>query len=89
MPAGDRKGTTLLTSDALRFLQIERTLRSGGVSAAQLRAALQISQATLKRDLKALRDELGAPICYDRATDQYRLTMPWTGVRACLLEAFR
>jgi predicted DNA-binding transcriptional regulator YafY len=57
-----------------RFYKIELLLRSRGhVSFAGLQAELEVSAATLKRDLQYLRDRLGAPIVYDAACNGYRL----------------
>jgi predicted DNA-binding transcriptional regulator YafY len=56
-----------------RLYKIELLIRHGGsVSFAQLLAALEVSPATLKRDLEYLRDQLGAPIDYDRDSNGYR-----------------
>ena len=56
-----------------RFYKIEMLIRQrGSVSFAQLREALEVSPATLKRDLEYLRDQLGAPIVYDRDSNGYR-----------------
>jgi predicted DNA-binding transcriptional regulator YafY len=56
-----------------RFYKIELLLRDRGcVSFAALRDALEVSPATLKRDLQYLRDRLGAPIVYDAADNGYR-----------------
>ncbi|MEK8050846.1 WYL domain-containing protein [Ideonella sp. DXS22W] len=56
-----------------RLYKIERLIRQRGhVSFAQLRDELEISPATLKRDLEYLRDQLGAPIVYDRDLNGYR-----------------
>jgi len=44
----------------------------GSVSFAQMLEALEVSPATLKRDLEYLRDQLGAPIEYDRDSNGYR-----------------
>ncbi len=55
-----------------RIYKIEMLIRQRGQqSFAQLRAALEVSPATLKRDLAYLRDALGAPIAYDRDTNSY------------------
>lgn len=55
-----------------RFYKIELLIRNrGGVSFKTLREALDVSPATLKRDLQYLRDRLDAPIVYDRADDVY------------------
>jgi len=57
-----------------RFYKIELLIRrQGGVSFAALRDALEVSPATLKRDLQYLRDRMDAPIRYDRADAVYRL----------------
>ena len=56
-----------------RFYRIELLLRSRGcVSFDTLRAELDVSPATLKRDLQYLRDRLAAPIVYDRFDNGYR-----------------
>ena len=55
-----------------RIYKIEMLIRQRGpVSFAQMRAVLEVSPATLKRDLEYLRDSLGAPITYDRAANGY------------------
>jgi predicted DNA-binding transcriptional regulator YafY len=56
-----------------RFYKIERLLKSRGcVGFAALRDELDVSPATLKRDLQYLRDRLAAPIVYDRYDNGYR-----------------
>jgi len=56
-----------------RLYKIEQLIRHrGSVTFAQLLAALEVSPATLKRDLEYLRDQLGAPIEYDRDSNGYR-----------------
>ena len=56
-----------------RFYKIEMLLRSrGSVSFAALREELDVSPATLKRDLQYLRDRLHAPIVYDAFDNGYR-----------------
>jgi predicted DNA-binding transcriptional regulator YafY len=56
-----------------RFYKIELLLRSRGcVGFDALRAELDVSPATLKRDLQYLRDRLSAPIVYDRFDNGYR-----------------
>ena len=58
-----------------RFYKIELLLRSRGcVSFAALQAELDVSPATLKRDLQYLRDRLSAPIVYDAASNGYRFS---------------
>ena len=57
-----------------RFYKIELMLRGRGcVSFAGLLGELEVSPATLKRDLRYLRDRLGAPIVYDAVDNGYRL----------------
>ena len=57
-----------------RFYKIELLLRHHGcVSFATLQEALEVSPATLKRDLQYLRDRLSAPIVYDTADRGYRM----------------
>lgn len=56
-----------------RLYKIESLIRQRGhVSFARLLEELEISPATLKRDLEYLRDQLGAPIAYDRDLNGYR-----------------
>jgi predicted DNA-binding transcriptional regulator YafY len=69
-----------------RFYKIELLLRSrGSVSFAALREALDVSPATLKRDLQYLRDRMDAPIVYDAHDNGYRFdgaaTRPGGGAR--------
>ena len=55
-----------------RFYKIELLIRSrGGISFAGLLAELEVSRATLKRDLEYLRSRLNAPIAYDRLDNGY------------------
>jgi predicted DNA-binding transcriptional regulator YafY len=57
-----------------RFYKIELLIRHRGcVSFADLMAELEVSRATLKRDLDYLRTRLDAPIVYDRFENGYRL----------------
>ena len=56
-----------------RFYRIEMLIRNRGlVSFDALLEDLEISRATLKRDLQYLRERLDAPIVYDRADNGYR-----------------
>ena len=56
-----------------RFYKIELLLRSRGcVSFAALQGELDVSPATLKRDLQYLRDRMSAPIVYDGSCRGYR-----------------
>ena len=56
-----------------RFYRIELLIKSrGGVSFEALQAELEVSRATLKRDLQYLRDRMDAPIIYDRYDNAYR-----------------
>jgi predicted DNA-binding transcriptional regulator YafY len=65
-----------------RFYKIEHLIRSRGcVSFAELRDALEVSPATLKRDLAYLRERLDAPIEYDAADNGYRFGEQWRGGR--------
>lgn len=92
MTSGQKRATALLTSNAQRFVKIERWLRSGGGNFSGLLGTLGMlgtSRATVKRDLRAMREELGAPIDYERNGDRYTLSSDWKGVRACLLEQFQ
>ena len=56
-----------------RFYKIELLIRNrGGVGFRALLEELEVSPATLKRDLQYLRDRLDAPIEYDRGDGVYR-----------------
>ena len=56
-----------------RFYRIELLIkRQSGVSFDQLLAELEVSPATLKRDLQYLRDRMDAPIVYARDENVYR-----------------
>lgn len=56
-----------------RFYRIELLIKSrGGVSFEELLDELEVSRATLKRDLQYLRDRMDAPIVYDRFDNVYR-----------------
>lgn len=65
-----------------RFYKIEHLIRSRGcVSFAELLQVLEVSPATLKRDLAYLRERLDAPIEYDAADNGYRFGQQWRGGR--------
>lgn len=84
------KATALLTPEAVRFVRIERLLRSRSASFEQLRACVDgVSDSTLKRDLQAMRDEFDAPITWDREHRVYRLASEWAGMSACLQKHVR
>jgi predicted DNA-binding transcriptional regulator YafY len=60
---------------AERFYRIEVLIRSrGGASFEALRDELDVSPATLKRDLQYLRDRMDAPIVYHRLDNLYRFS---------------
>ncbi|MEO6033126.1 MAG: HTH domain-containing protein, partial [Burkholderiaceae bacterium] len=66
-----------------RFYKIELLLKGRGcVSFAALRAELEVSPATLKRDLQYLRDRLSAPIVYDASANGYRFAAALDGAKA-------
>jgi predicted DNA-binding transcriptional regulator YafY len=66
-----------------RLYQIERLIRhQGSASFAQLQASLEVSRATLWRDIEYLRSRLGAPIVYDRYVNGYRFEAPTGADRA-------
>jgi predicted DNA-binding transcriptional regulator YafY len=67
-------------SNTERLYKIEALIRQRGcVSFQDLQGALEVSRATLKRDLEYLRSRLGAPIEYDRDRNGYRFAGPTTG----------
>jgi predicted DNA-binding transcriptional regulator YafY len=60
-----------------RLYQIERLIRHRGhASFALLQQSLEVSRATLWRDIEYLRSRLGAPIEYDRFVNGYRFASP-------------
>ena len=66
-----------------RFYKIELLLKGRGcVSFAALLAELEVSPATLKRDLQYLRDRLSAPIVYDASSNGYRFAAALAGAGA-------
>ena len=63
-----------------RVYRIEMLIRHRGHASFQvLRDELEVSPATLKRDLEYLRDRLGAPIVYDRDLNGYRFGEEFRG----------
>ncbi len=63
-----------------RVYKIEMLIRNRGhVSFKTLLEELEVSPATLKRDLEYLRDQLGAPIEYDRFSNGYRMVAETRG----------
>ncbi len=63
-----------------RVYKIERLIRNrGSVSFKELIEELEVSAATLKRDLEYLKDQLGAPIEYDRFVNGYKFVQPQRG----------
>lgn len=65
-----------------RFYKIEMLIRSRGcVSFAEMRELLEVSPATLKRDLQYLRERMDAPIEYDATENGYRFGQQWRGQR--------
>lgn len=65
-----------------RFYKIELLIRNRGtVPFSALLEELEVSPATLKRDLDYLRSRLSAPIVYDRSANGYRLQPEVSGSR--------
>ncbi len=63
-----------------RLYKIEMLIRQRGqISLAAMLKEMEISRATLKRDLEQLRDQLGAPIVYDRDANAYRFEGEFRG----------
>lgn len=62
-------------SESIRLYRYQKLLSAHrAMPARDLASALEISHATLKRDLTKLRDQLGMPIVFDRESGGYRLT---------------
>ena len=71
-----------MANNTARLCRIETLIRSRGhVSFATLLDELEVSPATLKRDLEFLRSRLGAPIEYDRDLNGYRFGTERAGGR--------
>ena len=69
-------------SKTARLYKIEALIRQQGeVTFKQMLAALEVSPATLKRDLEYLRSQLGATITYDAASRAYRFAAATKQVR--------
>ncbi|MEZ5741434.1 MAG: WYL domain-containing protein [Burkholderiaceae bacterium] len=63
-----------------RLYRIDQLISQRGVVAfTDMMAALEVSRATLKRDLAYLRDRLNAPILYDRDAGGYRFEQAGSG----------
>lgn len=63
-----------------RVYKIEMLIRNRGhVSFQTLLDELEVSPATLKRDLDYLKDQLGAPIVYDRFLNGYKFSEEYRG----------
>lgn len=60
-----------------RLYKIEQILHDRRLASfIELQEELEVSRATLKRDLQFLRDRLNAPIVYDREANGYRFDVP-------------
>ena len=65
-----------------RFYRIHQLITDRGLVAIQdLMRELEVSLATLKRDLAFMRDRLNAPIVFDREAGGYRFDKPGVGPR--------
>ena len=66
-----------MANNTARLYRIEALIRGRGqVSFKTLLEELEVSPATLKRDLEYLRSRMGAPIEYDRELNAYRFGTP-------------
>jgi predicted DNA-binding transcriptional regulator YafY len=71
-----------MASNTARLYRIELLIRTQGhVSLKALLDDLQVSHATLKRDLEYLRSRLGAPIEYDALLRGYRFARGYDGTK--------
>jgi len=63
-----------------RYYRIDQLVRERGpISREDLMAALEVSRATLTRDLNYMRDRLHAPIVFDREAGGYRFEQAGVG----------
>jgi predicted DNA-binding transcriptional regulator YafY len=68
-----------------RYYRIDQLINDRGlISFADLMAELEVSRATLKRDLAHMKDRLNAPIVYDRDAGGYRFDRQGAGPRYAL-----
>lgn len=66
-------------SQAERLSGIQRDLTQNGyVKLEDLKRRFEVTRTTIMRDFEIIRDRLGAPLVYDRATNSYRLMVPKT-----------
>ncbi|GAB4482901.1 MAG: YafY family protein [Burkholderiaceae bacterium] len=80
--AGLPKGRGVTMNQTERYYRIDQLINERGlVPFADLMRALEVSRATLKRDLAHLRDRLNAPIVYDRDAGGYRYEKQKLGPR--------
>ncbi len=71
-----------MANNTARLYRIEALIRlRGHVSFSTLMAELEVSPATLKRDLEYLRSRLGAPIEYDTELNGYRFGTAYAGAK--------
>ena len=71
-----------MANNTARLYRIEALIRARGhISLRDLLADLEVSRATLKRDLEYLRSRLGAPIEYDADLNGYRFGAARAGAR--------
>ncbi len=71
-----------MAGNTARLYRIETLIRARGhVSFQTLLDELEVSPATLKRDLEYLRSRMGAPIEYDREVNGYRFGKAYAGPR--------
>ena len=62
-----------------RIYRLNRLLQNRRViSRRELQEALEVSPATLTRDIEFMRDQLGLPLAYDRGAHGYYYTEPVT-----------
>jgi len=65
-----------------RFYRINQLIADrGAIGVHELQRSLEVSLATLKRDLAFMRDRLNAPIVFDREAGGYRFDRPGVGPR--------
>lgn len=69
-----------MAGNTARLYRIEALIRARGhIGRDELLAELEVSRATLKRDLEYLRSRLGAPIEYDASLNGYRFGRAYVG----------
>ena len=64
-----------------RITAIDRALRDGGVTVANIAQRFEVDARTVKRDIEYMRDRLNAPIIWDGVAGTYKYSTEFTDLR--------